>query len=65
VTGQGAVNDLKVAQAAIHALRLNRLKNLQDDVGLGKPRSSFRCQADEAGSNKETDDAGYGVRKSR
>jgi hypothetical protein len=41
-----AIPDL---EAAIRALRLNRLKNLQDDVGLRKPRSSFRCQADEAG----------------
>jgi hypothetical protein len=41
-----AIPDL---EAAIRALRLNRLQNLQDDVGLRKPRSSFRCQADEAG----------------
>ena len=36
-----AIPDLK---AAIRALRLNRRKNLQDDVDLRKPRSSFRCQ---------------------
>jgi hypothetical protein len=41
-----AVPDLEVA---IRALRLNRLKNLQDDVDFRKPRSSFRRQADEAG----------------
>ena len=34
-----AIPDL---EAAIRALRLNRLRNLQDDVGLRKPRSSFR-----------------------
>jgi hypothetical protein len=34
---------------AIRALRLNRLKNFKDDVGFRKPRSSFRCRADEAG----------------
>lgn len=28
---------------------LQSSKNLQDDVGLRKSRSSFRCQADEAG----------------
>ena len=38
-------------------------KNLQDDVDFRKSRSSFRCQADEAGSNKETDDACDGVRE--
>jgi hypothetical protein len=27
-------------------------KNSQDDVGFRKPRSSFRCQADEAGSKQ-------------
>jgi len=48
---------------AIRALRLNWLKNLQDDVGLRTPRSSFRCQADEAGSNKETNDACDGARE--
>jgi hypothetical protein len=37
-------------EAAILALRLNRRRtNLQDDVDFRKPRSSFRCQADEAG----------------
>jgi hypothetical protein len=36
-------------EAAIRALRLNRLENLPDDVGFRKPRSSFLCQADEAG----------------
>ena len=41
-----AIPDL---EAAIRALRLNRLRNLQDDVGLRKPRSSFRCRANEAG----------------
>jgi hypothetical protein len=40
------MNDVKVTQAAVRALRLIRRKKLQDDVGLGKPRSSFRCQAD-------------------
>jgi hypothetical protein len=34
-----AISDL---EAVIHALRLNRGKNLQDDVGFRKPRSSFR-----------------------
>jgi hypothetical protein len=46
-----AIPDL---EEAIRALRLNRRKNLQDDVDFRKPRSSLRCQADEAGSNKET-----------
>ncbi len=55
-----AIPDL---EAAIRALRLNRRKNLQNDVDFRKPRSSFRCQADEAGSNKETDDACDGVRE--
>jgi len=32
-------------------------KKLQNDVGFRKPRSTFRCQADEAGSSKEIDDA--------
>jgi len=41
-----AIPDL---EAVIRALRLNRLKNLLDDVGNRKPCSSFRCQADEAG----------------
>ena len=36
-------------------------RNLQDDVDFGKPRSTFRCQVDEAGSDKETDDACDGV----
>jgi hypothetical protein len=36
-------------EAAIRALRLNRRKNLQDDVDFRKLRSSFQCQADEAG----------------
>jgi hypothetical protein len=35
-----AVPDLA---AAIRALRLNRLKSLQGDVGFRKPRSSFQC----------------------
>ncbi len=46
-----AVPDL---EEAIRALRLNRRKNLQDDVDFRKLRSSLRCQADEARSNKET-----------
>jgi hypothetical protein len=46
-----AIHDL---EAAIHPLRLNRRKKLQDDVDFRKPRSSFRYQADEAGSSKET-----------
>jgi hypothetical protein len=37
-------------EAAIRALRLNRRKNLQDDMDLRKPRSSFRCQASENGT---------------
>jgi hypothetical protein len=37
-----------------YGLRLNCRKKLQADVGLRKPCSSFRCQADEAGSSKET-----------
>jgi hypothetical protein len=41
-------------EAAIRPLRLNRRKKLQDDVDFRKPRSSFRYQADEAGSSKET-----------
>jgi hypothetical protein len=45
-----AIPDL---EAAIRALRLNRRKKiLQDEVGFRKPRSSFRCQADEAGSKQ-------------
>jgi hypothetical protein len=55
-----AIPDL---EAAIRDPRLNRQKNLQDDVDFRKTRSSFRCQADEAGSNKETDDACDGVRE--
>jgi hypothetical protein len=52
-------------EAAIRVLRLNgRKKNLQDDVDFRKSRSSFRCLADEAGSNKETDDACDGVGES-
>jgi hypothetical protein len=46
-----AIPDL---EAAIRPLRLNRRKKLQDDVDFRKPRSSFRYQADEAGSSKET-----------
>jgi hypothetical protein len=48
---------------AIRAPRLSRRKNLHDDVGLRKPRSSFPCQADEAGSDQETDDACDGARE--
>ena len=53
VVGDGtrAIPDL---EAAIRPLRLNRRKKLQDDVDFRKPRSSFRYQADEAGSSKET-----------
>jgi hypothetical protein len=36
------------------ALRRSRRKKSQHAVDLRKPRSSFRSQADEAGSNKET-----------
>jgi hypothetical protein len=39
-------------------------KKLQDDVGFRKLRSSSRRDAKGAGSSKETDDAGDGVRKS-
>ena len=35
----------------------------REAAGIPKPRSSFRCQADEAGSTKETDDACDGVRE--
>jgi hypothetical protein len=41
-------------ESAIRALRLRRRKNLQDDVDFGKPRSSFRCQADEAPTRRQT-----------
>jgi hypothetical protein len=46
LTGQGYHVHCAIAipnlEAAIRALCLNRLKSLQDDVGLRKPRSSFR-----------------------
>ena len=38
-------------------------RNSQGDVDFRKPRSSFRCQADEAGSDQETDDACDGARE--
>ena len=37
--------------------------NLPNDVDILKPRSSFRRQAGEVGSDKETDDACDGVGK--
>src|SRR5690242_2183198 len=43
---------------------LSTVKKSRDDVGLRRSRSSFRCQADEAGSNnKETGDACDGARE--
>jgi hypothetical protein len=39
------------ARSRSSRLRLNRRKNLPDDVDFRKLRSSFQCQADEAGSN--------------
>jgi hypothetical protein len=38
-------------------------RNWQDDVDFRKSRSSFLCQAELAGSNKEKDDACDGVRE--
>jgi hypothetical protein len=48
-------------EAAIRTLRLNLRKNIQDYGDFRKLRSSFRCPADEASSNKETDDACDGL----
>jgi hypothetical protein len=39
-------------------------KNLQDDVDFRQARSSSRSDAKGIGSDRETDDAGYGVRES-
>jgi hypothetical protein len=41
-----AIPDL---EAALRAAPQPLKKILQDDVGLRKPRSSFRCEVDEAG----------------